>query len=130
MTIGELAKKVGVNVQTVRYYEREGLLPPAHRWPDSGYRDFDDDTFAQLRFVRSAKELGFTLREIKELLDLRILPGQSCREMREGLERKISDIDRRMVELRKMRKTLVKLAASCSAGKKANTCPALWAIER
>lgn len=130
MTIGQLARKGGVNVQTVRYYERVGLLPHAHRWADSGYRDFDDDAFAQLKFIRSAKELGFTLREIKELLDLRLLPGQSCREMWMGLERKISDVDRRLVQLRKMRRTLVKLAARCADGKKADACPALWAIEQ
>ena len=129
MTIGELAKAAGVNAQTIRYYEREKLLPDAHRWPDSGYRDFDAAALAQLRFIRSAKELGFTLREIKELLDLRILPGASCREMREGLERKIADIDQRVAQMRKMRRTLVKLASGCSTRKKTDRCPALWAIE-
>jgi len=61
MTIGELARKADVNVQTIRYYERQGLLLDAHRWPDSGYRDFDDEALLRLRFIRSAKDLGFTL---------------------------------------------------------------------
>ncbi|MDP3070449.1 MAG: heavy metal-responsive transcriptional regulator [Opitutaceae bacterium] len=130
MTIGKLAKKAGVNAQTIRYYEREGLLADAHRWPDSGYRDFDENAFAQMRFIRSAKELGFTLREIKDLLNLRLLPGQSCREMRMELERKIADIDRRLTQMRKIRKTLVKLAAGCSARGNTDSCPALWAIEQ
>lgn len=129
MTIGELATKAGVNVQTVRYYEREGLLPEAHRWPDSGYRDFDDEALLRLKFIRSAKELGFTLREIKELLDLRILPEESCREVRVKLERKIADIDQRLTQMRRMRRTLAKLATACSTQKKNRDCPALWAIE-
>lgn len=129
MTIGELATKADVNVQTIRYYEREGLLPEAHRWPDSGYRDFDDEALLRLKFIRSAKELGFTLREIKELLDMRILPGDSCREVRTELERKIADIDQRLKQMRRMRRTLAKLAAACSTRQKTRGCPALWAIE-
>lgn len=129
MTIGELAKAAGVNVQTIRYYERESLLPEAHRWPDSGYRDYDDDAFAQLRFIRSAKDLGFTLREIKELLDLRILPGESCRDVQRLLDGKLTDIDRRIKEMRRLRRVLVKLLAACRRPTTAKTCPALWSIE-
>jgi DNA-binding transcriptional MerR regulator len=130
MTIGELAKKVGVNVQTIRYYEREGLLPDAHRWPDSGYRDFDDEAVLRLKFIRSAKDLGFTLREIKELLDMRILPGESCAEVRQMIGTKLADLDRRMTEMRRLRRSLVKLEAACGRRSKAETCPALWAIEK
>lgn len=130
MTIGELAKQVGVNVQTIRYYEREGLLPDAHRWPDSGYRDFDDEASLRLQFIRSAKELGFTLREIKELLDLRILPGESCVEMKHLLELKLADLDRRMKEMRRLRRVLDKLVDACGHRTNADSCPALWAIEK
>lgn len=130
VTIGDLANKAGVNVQTVRYYEREGLLTEAHRWPDSGYRDFDDEALLRLRFIRSAKELGFTLREIKELLDLRILPGESCAEMKHLLELKLADLDRRMRQMRRLRRVLAKLVAACSRRREKTTCPALWAIER
>tara|TARA_R110002167_G_scaffold118789_1_gene295599 strand:+ start:134 stop:526 length:393 start_codon:yes stop_codon:yes gene_type:complete len=130
MTIGELAKKADVNVQTIRYYERESLLPDAHRWPDSGYRDFDDDALLRLRFIRSAKELGFTLREIKELLDMRILPGESCEEVRVLLATKLADLDRRIIEMRRLRRTLVKLESACGQRKADTTCPALWAIEK
>lgn len=130
MTIGELAKKAGVNVQTIRFYERERLLPDAHRWPDSGYRDFDDEALLRLKFIRSAKELGFTLREIKELLDLRILPGESCAEMKQLLELKLADLDRRMKEMRRLRRVLGKLVTACGRRTRADNCPALWAIEK
>lgn len=130
MTIGELAKKAGVNVQTIRYYEREGLLPKPHRWSDSGYRDYDDEALNQLRFIRSAKDLGFTLREIKELLDLRVLPGESCAEVRQMIGAKLGDIDRRMKEMRRLRRALVKLDAACRRRKGTRTCPTLWAIGR
>ncbi|MBI2497836.1 MAG: heavy metal-responsive transcriptional regulator [Opitutae bacterium] len=130
MTIGELAKKAGVNAQTIRYYEREGLLPEAHRWPDSGYRDYDKDALAQLRFIRSAKDLGFTLREIKELLEMRVLPGESCVEVRQMIGAKLADLDRRMSEMRRLRRTLVKLETACGHRTVDTTCPALWAIEK
>lgn len=129
MTIGELANKAGVNVQTVRYYEREGLLPEAHRWPDSGYRDFDDDALLRLRFIRSAKDLGFTLREIKELIEMRVLPGESCAEVRQLIGAKLSDMDRRMKEMRRLRRVLVKLEAACGKRGDARDCPALWTLE-
>lgn len=130
MTIGALAKKADVNVQTIRYYEREGLLPDAHRWPDSGYRDFDDEALLRLRFIRSAKDLGFTLREIKELLDLRILPGESCEEMEHLLTVKLEDMDRRMKEMRRLRRVLTRLVTACQKRTDTDSCPALWAIEK
>lgn len=129
MTIGELAKKAGVNAQTIRYYERESLLPEAHRWPDSGYRDYDDNALNQLRFIRSAKELGFKLREIRELLDLRILPGESCEEVRRMVGGKLADIDQRMKDMRRLRRVLTKLEAACATRTPSARCPALWAME-
>jgi MerR family transcriptional regulator, copper efflux regulator len=129
MTIGELARKVGVNVQTIRYYEREGLLPDAHRWPDSGYRDFNDDALLRLQFIRSAKELGFTLREIKELLDMRVLPGESCGEVKQLFEVKLGDIETRMKEMRRLRRVLLKFVAACDHHRTKTSCPALWALE-
>ena len=130
MTIGELAKRAGVNVQTIRFYERESLLPEAHRWPDSGYRDFDDEALLRLRFICSAKELGFTLREIKELLAMRILPGESCAEVRRMIGTKLTDLDRRMTVMRRLRRTLVRLEKACGQRAAGTTCPALWAIEK
>jgi DNA-binding transcriptional MerR regulator len=128
MTIGELAKAAGVNVQTVRYYERMELLPATHRWPGSGYRDFDDEALSRLRFIRSAKDLGFTLREIKELMEMQILPGESCAEVKRLLEIKQQELDRRMQEMRRLHRALGKLITACRRRSKKTTCPALWAI--
>lgn len=117
-------------MQTVRYYEREGLLPEAHRWPDSGYRDFDDEALQRLRFIRSAKELGFTLREIKELLEMRVLPGESCAEVRLLIRAKLAEVDRRMKDMRRLRRVLVKMDEKCSNRADLRNCPALWAMEK
>lgn len=130
MTIGELANKAGVNVQTVRYYEREGLLPEAHRWPDSGYRDFDDEALLRLRFIRSAKELGFTLREIRELLEMRVLPGDSCAEVRQMIGAKLADLDQRIRDMRRLRRALIRMDEACRRRADRRRCPALWALER
>lgn len=129
MTIGELAKAAGVNVQTIRYYEREKLLPAPHRWVGSNYRDFDDDALRRLGFIRSAKQLGFTLAEIRELLDLRLLPGESCAEVKALLGAKVAEIDTRMKEMRRLRKQLLQFIASCDHRRTRTNCPALWALE-
>ncbi len=128
MTIGELAKKSVLSAQTIRYYEREGLLPDAHRWPDSGYRDFDDAALVRLRFIRSSKDLGFTLREIKELMEFQILPGDSCAEVKRLLEIKRRELDRRIGEMQRLRRDLGKLIAACTHRHTRTECPALWAI--
>jgi len=130
MTIGELAKAAGVNPQTIRYYEREGLLAKPHRWRDSNYRDFGDDALVRLRFVRSAKDLGFTLREIRDLLDLHLLPAASCDDTAALLDRKIADSDKRLAEMRRARSALVKLRGACRKRKAGHDCPALRAISR
>lgn len=128
MRIGELARAAGVNVQTVRFYERMDLLPATHRWPGSGYRDFDDEALSRLRFIRSAKDLGFTLREIKELMEMRFSPGESCAEVKRLLEIKQEELNRRMQEMRRLHRALGKLIAACRRRSTKTTCPALWAI--
>ncbi len=130
MTIGELAKAAGVNVQTIRYYERQKLLPQPHRWPGSDYRDFDDDALLRLRFIRSGKDLGFTLREIKELLDMRLLPGASCGEVKQLLKGKLADIEKRIAEMGRLRRVLMKLIVACDHRRRTQSCPALWELER
>lgn len=100
MTIGRLAQGAGIGVETVRFYERKGLLEQPSR-AASGYRQYPSGTLTRLRFIRQAKDLGFTLPEIKELLSLRVSPGASCAEVQEriqakidGIEEKISSLDR------------------------------------
>lgn len=113
MTTGELARKAGVNLQTIRYYERRGLLREPHRWSDSGHRDFDDEAVARLRFIHGAKQAGFTLKEIGELLEMTVLPAEACDDVEALFGKKIEDLDRQMREIRRMRRTLVRLLAHC-----------------
>lgn len=129
MTIGELSKKTGVGIQTIRYYEQRGLLPQAHRWAGSDYRDFDADAESCLQFIGSAKTLGFTLNEIQQLLDLRVPPRGSCQEVETHLRKKITELDQRMTDIRKMRRTLTKLIAACTTCRAKTSCLVLWNLE-
>lgn len=128
MWIGELARKAGVSIQTVRFYERKGLLPEPYRWPDSGRRDYDEEALQQMHFIQSAKAAGFTLRKIRELLDMRLLPGKSCAEVQVMIQEKIEELDHRLVEIRRMRKSLDQMAEACRNRSSTRECPALWQI--
>src|ERR671918_2137551 len=92
MTIGQVAKHAGVGVETVRFYERQGLLdaPPRRA---SGYRQYSQDVIRRIQFIKRAKDLGFALREIRELLSLRVDPNTPCDEVKHRAEAKIADID-------------------------------------
>ncbi len=118
MTIGRVARAAGVNIETIRYYQRRGLLAKPRK-PLSGYRRYAPDTLARLRFIRRAQELGFTLREIVDLLKL---GDGSCKETRELAERKRSNIEARINDLMSMRKTLDELIRACRPGINP-TCP-------
>lgn len=128
LTIGKVARGAGLAIDTVRYYEREGLLQRPARTP-AGYRQYSADVVAQLRFIRQAKDLGFSLSEIKELLALRVTPGKSCADVRAHAEYKITDVDRRIASLKRMRGALVKLASACSGKGPVSQCPILEALE-
>lgn len=128
VTIGEMAKNAGVGVETVRFYEREGLLPEPPRRP-SGYRHYSPETVRRLLFIRRTKDLGFSLDEIRELLGLRVNPRTSCGEVKRRAEGKIADIEKKMAELHRMRKALSRLASSCSGRGPTSACPILDAME-
>ena len=128
LTIGRLAREGRVNVETIRYYERRGLLPRPARRP-SGYRIFPPSAAQVLRFVRAAQVLGFSLKEIKELLSLRIQPGRSCADVRGRAEQKITEIDQKIQTLQAMRKALVRLASACSGRGPVSECPILESLE-
>jgi MerR family mercuric resistance operon transcriptional regulator len=113
LTIGQLAKESGVNLETVRYYERRGLLPKPPR-SASGYRLFPAEATRRLRFIQRAKELGFSLKEIRELLSLRASPSKTSAEIRTRTEAKIADIEAKIRTLDSMKKTLLKLTKSCA----------------
>ncbi|HET7565532.1 MAG TPA: MerR family transcriptional regulator [Gemmatimonadaceae bacterium] len=128
MTIGELARRANVNVQTVRYYERRGLLAEPHRTP-SGYRQYSDTTLDRLRFIKRAQELGFTLSEIEELLVLRLDPRTTAAEVKARAEAKLEDVDRRIHDLERIKHALTHLAGRCRGGRgPVGDCPLLEAM--
>ena len=128
LTIGKVARLAEVGVETVRFYEREGLIdePPRR---ESGYREYPGETVRRLRFIRRAKDLGFTLREIKELLELQLETGTTCGNVRERAEAKIKDIEARARTLQRMKKALAKLTMACRGKGPVNKCPILEAME-
>lgn len=128
LTIGQVASRAGVGVETVRFYEREGLLEEPRR-KASGYRQFDETVIDRLRFIRRAKELGFTLKEIKELLSLKLDPSTTCAEVKKRAEHKIDDIDAKIDSLKRMKQALVKLAKTCSGRGETSDCPILEALD-
>ncbi|MHC4879943.1 MAG: MerR family transcriptional regulator [Planctomycetota bacterium] len=129
LSIGQLAKRAGVGVETVRFYEREGLLVEPQR-RQSGYRQYQSDTVDRLLFIRRAKELGFTLKEIKELLSLRVDEEKTCADVRQQAEAKIADIEDRIRSLQRMKRALVKVTKQCSGSGPTSECPILESIER
>ena len=120
MTIGQLAKSVGVRATTLRYYERERLLTPPERTA-AGYRLYDQQALERVRFIRAAQGVGFTLEDIKTLL--RLDGGESCAEVQKLLERRIGEVDCRMDELKLVRAALGKALNQCRNSNKA--CPVL-----
>ncbi len=120
--IGELAKRAGVGIDTVRYYERNGLLSPHTRLP-SGYRRYRDLEVARLRFIRRAQALGFTLSEIKSLLKLSA--QRNVAQVKRSAQAKLADVERRISELQRVRTGLAELIAQCPGHGRAEDCPIL-----
>lgn len=128
MQIGELAERADVNVQTVRYYERRGLLPEPDRKP-SGYRVYGEEDVHRLRFILQAKALGFTLTEIDELLALRVDPRRTAEDVRQRAEEKIADVETKIRDLRRIRRALSQLVERCEAHGSPEECALMHAIE-
>ena len=128
LTIGQLAQRAGVGVETVRFYEREGLISEPPRRP-SGYRDFPPETVTRIMFIRRAKDLGFSLKEISELLELRVRPRRSCAIVKRNADAKISDIDTKITALRKMRRALTNLTKACEERTPTTECPILTSLD-
>lgn len=127
MTIGQVASGAGVNIQTVRYYERRGLLPKAPRTA-SGYRQYDPEAVARLRFIKRAQELGFSLEEVAELLELRVEHGAACEAVEAKAKEKIAMVESKIGELQRMKAVLVELARACDLREPTSDCPILAAL--
>jgi len=133
LTIGRLAKKAAVNVETVRYYERRGLIAEPTRKPGSihhaGYRQYPPDVVERIRFIKRAQELGFSLKEIDELLLLRVRAETNCAAVKQRAEDKIADIESKIADLRRMKRALGRISASCTGRGPTSECPILEAME-
>lgn len=128
LKIGELAKEAGVNLQTVYYYERRGILPPTDRM-ESGYRLYDEGAIKKLRFIKSAQALGFSLAEISSLLNLRVGPSARCGAALKKAEAKLREVETKIESLERLRRTLRGLISDCRGRKKTDACPILSSLE-
>lgn len=127
LTIGRMAARAGVKIDTLLYYERQGVIAPPER-NDSNYRVYTQDAVLRVRFVKRAQELGFSLTEIKELLDLRVNEKASCGDVRDQALAKVADLDQKIGSLQAMRRVLSNLADECSGDGPVSECPILDAL--
>ena len=125
LTIGSLADEAGVNVETIRYYQRRGLMPEPYK-PAQGYRRYDATTVKRVRFIKRAQALGFTLEEIGGLLKLD--EAHACAETRELASHKLQTIETKLADLVAMRKALTALLCQCDAGAMKGNCPIIHAL--
>jgi len=128
MTIGELAKLCGVNVETIRFYERKKLIRDP-RPGGTGYRDFTTADARRLIFIRKAQQLGFTLHDINELLELRVSGSASCSQVESAAKKKIEDIEGKIRTLEGFKAALDQLVEKCEASEATAACPILDALE-
>jgi len=128
LTISRLARRGGVNLETVRYYERRGLLPKPPR-TSAGYRMFPSETVRRLQFIKRAQELGFSLKEIRDLMSLRMRPGAKQADIRAKAEAKIADIEGKIRALDAMKKTLRRLTEQCDGCGPLADCPILESLD-
>lgn len=131
LTIGKVARLAEVGVETIRFYEREGLIdkPPRR---ESGYRQYPKETISLIRFIKRGKELGFTLREIKELLELRVDSSSTatCDEVRSLAKEKIAAVRDKIQMLQRMEAALTRLAGICQRRVVTGNCPILEALDQ
>lgn len=128
-TIGNVAKRVGIGVETVRFYERKGLVKPPPRSP-AGYRLYPDAAVDRLRFVLRAKELGFTLDQIRTLLELRVGDGTSCDEVRSLASERLADVEDKLRQLQRIAGVLREVITTCDDNGRTGECPILDTLHR
>src|SRR2546426_8400127 len=128
LTIGGVAERARVHIDTLRYYERRGLvaIPPRSM---ANYRLYPEDAVRRVRFIKRAQQLGFSLKEIKELLSLRAAPRARCEDVRARTAAKISDVDRKIRSLRAMKRALARLIGECNSERPVSECAILAALD-
>jgi len=128
MKIGKLSEEAGISVQTVRYYERRGLLPEPIR-TESGYRSYSREALQHLRFILTAKGLGFTLSEIRELIDLRVDPTTTAEDVRTRARQKIQTTQAKIADLHRLLDGLERLVAECEGGRSPHKCALMHSLD-
>lgn len=127
MKIGELSSLSGLSIDTIRFYEKQGLIPPTRR-TESNYRMYDTSTAQRLIFIRKARDLGFTLQEIGQLLALSEDHSAGAGDVKKRAQEKLRDLDRRIAEMEEMRRSLERLVSACSGKGDRAHCPILAAL--
>jgi len=128
MTRSELAKECGVNIESLRYYEKRRLIDPPKR-SEVGYRLYSREDAARIRFIQNAKKLGFTLNEIMELLKLRVKKNESCESVLAKTQTKLNEVDQKIKGLKSMKKVLKQMIHQCQEATLTNDCPILCSFE-
>ncbi len=129
MTISKAARKAGVGVETIRFYERRGLIEQPPKPLESGFRVYPDGTVERIRFIRQAQELGFSLREIDELLSLRADPSTDAGDVRERAMAKLEEVNRKLTQLDRIRAALEELVAACPGSGALRACSIMEVLE-
>ena len=128
MTISKAASKAGVGVETIRFYERRGLIQKPRKPEGNGFRVYPEETVQRTRFIRQAQEIGFKLREIDELLSLQSDPSADCADVRDRATVKLEEVNRKIVQLENMRSALEELITACPASGALRACSILQAL--
>jgi DNA-binding transcriptional MerR regulator len=128
LTVGKVARQAGINMETIRYYERSGLLRP-NGYRDSGYRLYNPGAVRRIWFVKNAQELGFTLKEIYGLLRLRMSRRARCESVKKSARAKLESVEEKTAKLEAIRKVLKNLIRVCHSERTTNHCPLLGSLE-
>ena len=133
ITIGKVAKQAGVNIQTIRFYERKGLVLASGRkgsdMVHAGYRIYNEDAVRKIRFIKNAQDLGFTLKEIASLLRLRVSQRAKCGDVKKKAEVKLQDVRKKITGLKGLEKALLDLIRTCRSQATTDSCPILKSLE-
>lgn len=128
LSIGQLAKETGVTVEALRFYEKQGLVAAPAR-TNAGYRQYPPDTVRRVKFIQHAKEVGFTLNDIAQLLALRQEPGTSCADIKLKATDKIKDVESKIRELQRIREALQRMVINCTSKSNLSECPILEELD-
>lgn len=121
---GQIAKKAGVNVETLRFYEKKGLIPEPLR-TESGYRQYPEETIQRIQFIKNAQKLGFTLKEIRELLSITLATKKQCQQVKSEIDHKLIEVNEKIKNLQEISDALKKLRRTCDKGGVDGKCPIL-----